>query len=313
MVRNVSSVYSPQLLLGYDGTPAWDVSDDTLYREIEAVGSTIDLEQLKSKLDPAPESAPFFEPGFFESARGLMHTAVRWKATLSEWGANAYSFLECEGIRVRVMTIGHGVEAAGGLEAPDGATFAEYRYDLLIENPAHARWLALAVDRARGELEGPPGAFAYEREHGNLAGFSTEDPDDGEWGVLIGDAGEPSLLAGNCGRVFQVEPGADAATLAPDALARCLDSLMSLHTAGVETRALGCAYRHFTSDVVSAAWLSMGHAMHKSRAVTCKACGRSMLVSGERGKPREYCCDNCRKWAHRNPGRMRSPRGATLR
>lgn len=87
-----------------------------------------------------------------------------------------------------------------------------------------------------------------------------------------------------------------------------LDELFELHLRNVRTiTEYGIPYQT-TGDGISALWLSLGFKFRAARVVECKACTKPLLVSGERGTPREYCSDACRKWLQRHPGETRAMR-----
>lgn len=91
--------------------------------------------------------------------------------------------------------------------------------------------------------------------------------------------------------------------------ARCaLDELFDIHLKSIRTEThCGIPYQT-TSDGIAATWLSLGFKFQGARVIECKACSKPVLVSGERGTPREYCSDACRKWAQRHPGEKRNIR-----
>lgn len=88
---------------------------------------------------------------------------------------------------------------------------------------------------------------------------------------------------------------------------RCaLDGLFGVHLQKTRTEThCGIPYQT-TGDGITATWLSLGFKFQGARVVECKACSKPVLVSGERGTPREYCSDACRKWAQRHPGEKRN-------
>ena len=86
------------------------------------------------------------------------------------------------------------------------------------------------------------------------------------------------------------------------------DLLFHAHMAGVSTTAVHGRPLQVATSGLSALWLACLNKMSHSRVQLCEACGRPILVSGERGTPRKYCSDACREWKHKNPGKTRGIR-----
>lgn len=94
---------------------------------------------------------------------------------------------------------------------------------------------------------------------------------------------------------------------------RCaLDELFKIHLQRIRTVTRDGIPYQTTGDGIAATWLSLGLKFQGARVIECKACSKPVLVSGERGTPREYCSDACRKWAQRHPGEKRNMRGGAL-
>ncbi len=84
--------------------------------------------------------------------------------------------------------------------------------------------------------------------------------------------------------------------------------LFAAHLRGIETTEyLGTAVQ-VTDSGLSALWLAYLNGMTKSRIDVCKVCHKPIVISGERGRRREYCSPACRTWAHQNPGQTRAMR-----
>lgn len=90
--------------------------------------------------------------------------------------------------------------------------------------------------------------------------------------------------------------------------ARMLDELCGLHLRGVDTLTRDGIPFQCCRHGVAALWLAYLNRLSHVRITTCEACGKPIVVTGERGQKRRYCDDTCRKWANRNPGKKRSMR-----
>lgn len=123
----------------------------------------------------------------------------------------------------------------------------------------------------------------------------------GRWEIVTED--KKSVLIGSSWPKRAAQSESENTSIAARAF---YDELCSLHYTPIWTDSVDGETQQVTLSPIAGIWLSMGHAMRKSRAIRCKSCGRPLLVSGERGKPREYCGDTCRKWAQRNPDKIRA-------
>lgn len=101
---------------------------------------------------------------------------------------------------------------------------------------------------------------------------------------------------------------ADSEFTSRDLARLVLDELCACHTRdlsmGYEN---GLPYQRHKSGI-SALWLSYCYEFSHVRVASCAACGKPILISGERGSKRLYCDNTCRKWANRNPSKQRAMR-----
>ena len=51
---------------------------------------------------------------------------------------------------------------------------------------------------------------------------------------------------------------------------------------------------------ICALWLAYCNRFSRARIAFCEACGRPIVVTEERGTPRQYCDERCRQWRKRN-------------
>ena len=87
-----------------------------------------------------------------------------------------------------------------------------------------------------------------------------------------------------------------------------LTFLCDLHISAVRTVTVaGIPYQQ-TAYGISALWLAMCNRFANARGTTCKACGKPLFATDERGTKRTYCDGTCRKWANRNPEKPRKTR-----
>ena len=92
-----------------------------------------------------------------------------------------------------------------------------------------------------------------------------------------------------------------------EAARTALDNLFSINLADVKTVTVNGMIQQECNSVYSAFWLLLSREFEGGRAMRCEACGKPLVVYGERGNKRRYCSDACRKWAQRHPGETRSP------
>ena len=85
--------------------------------------------------------------------------------------------------------------------------------------------------------------------------------------------------------------------------------LFDAHLQGIATTEHEGRAVQTTSRGLSALWLAYLNKMSCSRITICKACGKTVVVKGDRGKPRKYCSNACKEWAHKHPGQTRAMRG----
>ena len=87
-----------------------------------------------------------------------------------------------------------------------------------------------------------------------------------------------------------------------------LDELCNLHLKDIEVATDNGMLFQRCKYGLSALWMAYCDKLSQGRVTTCQACGKPIVATGERGQKRQYCDDTCRKWAARNPGKMRDMR-----
>lgn len=86
---------------------------------------------------------------------------------------------------------------------------------------------------------------------------------------------------------------------------KALDTLFRINLVDIQTITVRGEIRADCLSVYAALWYELSRSLNGSRVVLCQACGRPIVVYGERGQKRKYCDQNCRKWAQRHPGELR--------
>lgn len=129
---------------------------------------------------------------------------------------------------------------------------------------------------------------------------------------LNGPKGATLTLSGT--KVFLAE--SEGAEMPPETAAdmalSLFDALCNLNLSGIEAREIDGKLQRYTDKGPAALWLSYCEEIDAGRIALCPVCGRPMVISGERGTPREYCSQACRLWRRKHPGETREPKN-TLR
>lgn len=96
----------------------------------------------------------------------------------------------------------------------------------------------------------------------------------------------------------------------PEGVRECLksivDGLFTLHLKDIRTISNngGEEFRRSLSVISSIWWLALDE-LRTGRLGKCAACGRPFIAKKERGQKRVYCCDACRQWQKKHPGKHR--------
>ena len=99
------------------------------------------------------------------------------------------------------------------------------------------------------------------------------------------------------------ETSSDCQECARQILAR----LTTLHFSGV-VYVEGWPSERIASTGTSALWISFIQMLKKTKASSCKACQKPMLVTSERGRPRLFCSGACREWESNHKNQTRNMR-----
>lgn len=84
-----------------------------------------------------------------------------------------------------------------------------------------------------------------------------------------------------------------------------INIVTTLHLHDIRTLYENGLFYQTCNSIISSLWVCLAGKLSKGRALKCKACGKPIITISERGNPRQYCDDACRKWAERNPGKTR--------
>jgi len=84
-----------------------------------------------------------------------------------------------------------------------------------------------------------------------------------------------------------------------------INIVTTLHLHDVRTLYENGIFYQTCNSSISSLWVCLAGKLSRGRTLKCKACGKPIITTSERGNPRQYCDDACRKWAERNPGETR--------
>lgn len=333
------------------GNKAFPIGDATLYREFERVGTRkeafaflsnhgllFNLENFE-KSDPdqqeqqrVAENEIATAAEYFSDMRSLVHAAIRWKELLDkdsptaeqaegagiQWeelrGANGKPYL-CAKYSLPLNSLDYAEELQLRIDMQTEAQappFANWKRSLTASTGyEYWQWIIHSIETGREEpywarVYHPGGATPshWGYEYKNAEGY-----------IALPDSIPAPSIKGDCVREGSLTGSAYAQlsdTPPKDAIRACLGQLINIHRGNNANLWLDGQESTVTYDLWAGVWFSLTHYMRNSRAVICKACGRPVLTQGERGKPREFCSDKCRKWWWRHPaGSQKRERAST--
>ncbi len=204
------------------------------------------------------------------------------------------------GVSLEHMTLS---EFAGDAEAGAELAVCVPKITLELNGRSYLRYLLWAALRDAAAFEAPIEDLA---EALNAGGGGIRS-------LTVADEGNASLTL-SASSVFMYEPetpedhqAAPLETLSEIALS-LFDALCNTNLAGIEAREIGGRLQRYADKGAALLWLSFCEEIDAARVALCPVCGRPLVISGERGTPREYCGQACRVWRRRHPGETREPK-----
>lgn len=276
------------------------ITDSTLFRKIDSLKTKDDAAAFVREhhlFDPLNEDPAFNHIAFdifgvadVTAIRELTQKAIEWLA-IAENPKASYADIESAGISVsQTEFIGPYLHFSVSVDAAAVGHLGDWQR--IVSEKDDEDW-AEVIQVLRAEYGIDPTDLCGYTPKGNTL-----------WCLHEGDA--EHTLSAFIGTGPLEEQAANYMALA------CADALASFHMADVATLVERASLIQEAQTFAAAVWVSFAHAVEGNRAITCKACGRPLLVSGDRGKPREFCDATCRKWWNRNKGTGRKRESSAI-
>lgn len=220
---------------------------------------------------------------------------------------------------------GHGVTFCDSpVKCPGGMPFRIAELSIPLNGEIYVEDLALAmaepgymgaydirdekINRPIIEGEDPLG-IVLENSLGRRSFLTVEELvglyEDGEIGFERHPSARIALFSVGAGDLEDAPP----AELDRMAATDLLEKLFLAHTRnGIRNGNRAGIHYQYSPHAIFALWLAYSNEFTHSRIDTCEACGKPLVIQGERGKKRKYCDGTCARWANRHKGEKRPMR-----